>query len=99
MWPFVGKSRPSSILTVVDFPEPLGPSRPNTSPRFTSKLTLSTARAFGRPQKSLKTFVRPRTTMTFSEEDAGVGCVDERVIYQRLNISLSSEHLEFFIWH
>ena len=61
MCPFVGLSRPSSNLTVVDLPEPFGPSNPNTSPRRTSKSTLSTARALGRPQKSLKTLVRPRT--------------------------------------
>src|SRR6185312_11111613 len=65
--PFVGFNKPSSNLTVVDFPEPFGPSNPKTSPRRTSKSTLSTARAFGRPQKSLKTFVRPRTETTTSE--------------------------------
>src|ERR1051326_7568519 len=53
-------------FTVVDFPEPLGPSNPKTSPRRTSKSTPSTARALGRPQKSLKTLVRPRTTTTES---------------------------------
>ena len=51
-------------LTVVDLPEPLGPRRPKTSPRRTSKSTLSTARALERPQKSLKTFVRPWTETT-----------------------------------
>src|ERR1051325_3784686 len=66
IWPFVGKRRPSNILTVVDFPDPFGPSKPKTSPRRTSKLTLSTARALGRPQKSLKTLVRPRTATTTS---------------------------------
>src|SRR5580698_351715 len=66
MCPFVGYSRPSSILIVVDFPEPFGPSRPKTSPRRTSKSTLSTARAFARPQKSLNTFVNPRTATTIS---------------------------------
>src|SRR5256885_11873326 len=66
MWPLVGYSNPNKSFTVVDFPEPLGPSRPKTSPRRTSKSTLSTARAFGRPQKSLKTLVRPRTEMTTS---------------------------------
>ena len=66
MCPLVGYSNPSSSLTVVDLPEPFGPSRPNTSPRRTSKSTLSTARALGRPQKSLKTLVRPRTETTTS---------------------------------
>src|SRR5690242_5710007 len=75
MWPWVGKSRPSSILTVVDLPEPLGPSKPNTSPRRTSKSMLSTARALGRPQKSLKTLVKPRTATTTSAE-AGFSVAD-----------------------
>src|SRR5690242_21684628 len=72
IWPLVGYSRPSSSLTVVDLPEPFGPSRPNTSPRRTSKSTSSTARAFGRFQKSLKTLVRPRTDTTVSSFECGV---------------------------
>src|SRR6266700_2289405 len=66
MWPLVGLSRPSTSLTVVDLPDPLGPSNPKTSPRRTSKSTVSTARALGRPQKSLKTLVSPRTETTTS---------------------------------
>src|SRR5437870_1832309 len=86
IWPLVGYSRPRINLTVVDLPEPFGPSRPNTSPRRTSKSTLSTARALGRFQKSLKTFVRPRTvTMTSFEcgvrsAECGVGSAREVVI-------------------
>src|SRR5581483_10385843 len=68
IWPLVGLSRPSNSLTVVDLPEPLGPSRPKTSPLRTSKSTLSTARAFGRFQKSLKILVRPRTETTTSAD-------------------------------
>src|SRR4051795_9145038 len=68
MWPLVGYSRPSISLTVVDLPEPFGPRRPNTSPRRTSKSTPSTARALGRPQKSLKTLVNPRTETTTSSD-------------------------------
>src|ERR1700722_1629297 len=68
MCPLVGYNKPSSSLTVVDLPEPFGPSRPKTSPRRTSKSTLSTARAFARPQKSLNTLVRPRTATTTSCE-------------------------------
>src|SRR3954464_9124579 len=72
MCPFVGYNRPSNSLTVVDLPEPFGPSKPKTSPRRTSKSTLSTARALDRPQKSLKTFVRPRTeTMTSLDGSEG----------------------------
>src|SRR6185295_13271517 len=75
MCPRVGFSKPSSILMVVDFPEPLGPSRPKTSPRRTSKSTLSTARALGRPQKSLKILVKPRTATTTSA-DCGLRIAD-----------------------
>jgi hypothetical protein len=38
-----GFSSVARIRSVVVFPSPFGPSRPNTSPAFTSKLTLSTA--------------------------------------------------------
>src|ERR1035437_6600700 len=75
IWPFVGYSNPSSNLTVVDLPEPFGPSNPNTSPRRTSKSTLSTARALGRPQKSLKTLVSPRTETMTSPLECGVDSV------------------------
>src|SRR5208282_3694270 len=63
-------------LTVVDLPEPFGPSSPKTSPRRTSKSTLSTARAFGRFQKSLNTFVSPRTDTTTSALDCGSWIAD-----------------------
>src|SRR5262245_8045921 len=76
MCPLVGYNSPSSNFTVVDLPEPFGPSRPNTSPRRTSKLALSTARALGRLQKSLKTLVRPRTETMTSPLDCGVRIAD-----------------------
>ena len=41
--PLVGSSRVHSMRMVVDLPAPLGPSRPNTSPRGTCKLTPATA--------------------------------------------------------
>src|SRR6266496_1553419 len=59
-------------FTVVDLPEPFGPSKPKTSPRRTLKSTLSTARALGRPQKSLKTLVSPVTEMTTSPLEGAV---------------------------
>src|SRR6266480_900180 len=68
----VGYNRPSINLTVVDLPEPFGPRRPKTSPRRTSKSTLSTARALGRFQKSLKILVRPRTETMTSPLECGV---------------------------
>ena len=42
-WPDVGRNRPSSSLSVVVFPEPLGPSRPKTSPRRISRHNESSA--------------------------------------------------------
>src|SRR5207302_10030756 len=84
MCALVGYRRPSSSLTVVDLPEPFGPNKPKTSPRRTSKSTLSTAFALGRPQKSLKIFVSPRTTTTFSVDGewpvAGGGIFSSRAI-------------------
>ena len=40
--PSVGRKKPASIFIVVDFPAPLGPRKPNTSPAATEKLRLST---------------------------------------------------------
>src|SRR5580692_3625031 len=42
-WPPLGVMSVVSIRTMVVLPAPLGPSSPKTSPRRTSKLTLSTA--------------------------------------------------------
>src|SRR5881409_1752623 len=42
-WPAVGARSPHSIRMVVDLPEPFAPTKPNTSPRATRKLTLFTA--------------------------------------------------------
>src|SRR3984957_8265255 len=42
-WPPLGTMSVVSIRTIVVLPAPLGPSSPKTSPRRTSKLTLSTA--------------------------------------------------------
>ena len=42
--PELGATVVVSMPTVVDFPAPFGPSRPNTSPRWTSKLMSLTAR-------------------------------------------------------
>src|SRR3954465_13385897 len=41
--PLVGSTRPSSILSVVDLPAPLGPRKPVTAPSRTVKLRSSTA--------------------------------------------------------
>ena len=57
MTPELGCSRPRIILMVVDLPDPLGPSRPKTSPRRTSRSISLTAFTRSRIQKSLKTFV------------------------------------------
>src|SRR5690348_2207832 len=78
---------------VVDLPEPFGPSNPNTSPRRTSKLTLSTARAFARPQKSLNTFVSPRTAMTVSADVSVADCGDNVASATGIIWFLTSRHL------
>src|SRR5689334_18056882 len=52
--PALGGRMPHSILMVVDFPAPLGPRKPKTYPRATSRLTSFTA------TKSPKRRVRPR---------------------------------------
>jgi hypothetical protein len=54
--PDVGESSPHSIRMVVDFPAPLGPKNPNTSPRRTENEILSTAR------KEPNIFVNPFTS-------------------------------------
>src|SRR6185503_13101902 len=41
--PEVGSTRPSSILSEVVLPAPLGPRKPKISPRFTTKERSSTA--------------------------------------------------------
>ena len=44
--PSVGSIKPVIMFIVVDFPAPLGPKKPTTSPSFTVKLMLSTATKF-----------------------------------------------------
>src|SRR5580658_7645170 len=56
--PASGRTRPSSIRSVVVFPAPLEPRKPVTVPRSTSKLTASTASTW--PNR----LVRPRTSIT-----------------------------------
>src|SRR5690606_35487935 len=41
--PAVGRSKPTSILIVVDFPAPFGPRKPKNSPSATCKLSSLTA--------------------------------------------------------
>src|SRR5262245_41827693 len=68
--PDVGFSRPQSMRMVVDFPAPLLPRNPKTSPRATSKLTRSTA------TNAPKRRVRSRTSIAAScrgeEAEAGL---------------------------
>ena len=56
--PEVGLSNVDRMRMVVVFPAPLGPRKPNSSPRSTSKLTSSTAR------DSPYTLTRSWTSMT-----------------------------------
>src|SRR2546428_9203885 len=80
MCPLVGYNSPKINFTVVDLPDPFGPSSPNTSPRLTSKSTSSTARALGRPQKSLKTFVSPRTETIISSLESDLPIASFRLV-------------------
>src|ERR1700694_354013 len=58
--PEVGRIRPSNMRKVVVFPAPLGPKKPKTSPRCTSRSSPSTAVIDG-PYR----LVKPRVVMTF----------------------------------
>src|SRR5712692_10311208 len=46
-WPLVGRTRPSSTLTVVVLPAPFGPKKPKTSPGST--VSVRSCRAMVRP--------------------------------------------------
>jgi hypothetical protein len=56
--PWLGKMSPISILMVVVFPAPLGPTKPKISPSSTEKERSSTA-VTRLPGRSSKTFVSP----------------------------------------
>jgi len=56
--PRVGKMSPISILMVVVFPAPFGPTKPKISPSFTENVRSSTA-VTRLPGRSSKTFVSP----------------------------------------
>ena len=59
--PPVGRASVQSMLIVVVLPAPLGPRKPKTSPRATSKLTPRTAsispKDFCRPETSIARFI------------------------------------------
>ena len=69
IWPRVGARSPSSIFIVVDFPEPLGPRKPYTVPRGTTRFRPSTT------VRSPKVFVRSRVRMTASSADPADGAL------------------------
>src|SRR5437762_1972670 len=52
MRPFVGACRPRIESATVDLPEPDSPTRPRHSPRFSWRLTPSTARSVRKPRPS-----------------------------------------------
>ena len=64
--PDVGKIRPSSNLSVVVLPDPLGPSSPKISPRRISKSSGFRATFLLRPQKSRYVLERLRASTTTS---------------------------------
>ena len=60
----MGRSIPVTILSVVDLPAPLGPSRPYTRPSPTCRLTPSTAICARLPRPNR--FVSPRVSNTYA---------------------------------
>src|SRR6266576_15676 len=69
--PSKGRSRPARILSAVDFPEPFGPSNPNTSPRRTFTRTSLNARV-RQPSKVVVTLRLTTTTSPAVGSDKAV---------------------------
>src|SRR6266481_16431 len=82
--PEVGASSPHRMRIVVDFPAPLGPRKPKTSPCATSSETLSTA------TKSPKRFTR------FSRRTAGPVVLGDTFGLVTLGFFLMNERHENF---
>src|SRR5437588_7306982 len=79
--PEVGRTRVDNTRTVVVFPAPLGPRKPNTSPADTSNVTSSTAGLW--PNR----FVRPRARIAVSIAATSVSTGRRllvRLIYRRV---------------
>src|SRR5688500_13385170 len=79
--PLVGVMIPHSARSVVVFPAPLGPTRPSTSPAFTTKESPATALT------APYSLVRSRTSMagaavgdSFTGQPYGLGCPASTVI-------------------
>ena len=79
-WPEVGTINVVSIRLSVVLPAPLGPSRPNNSPRLTSKLTWSTA------VKVPKRLVRSRACIA-ADGDSIVDCECDLGGHPRLDLA------------
>ena len=61
--PDVALRNPMSMLIVVVFPAPLGPSSPKTSPLSTARLRFRTATFSGTPSAAGNTFLKSRRMM------------------------------------
>src|SRR5208282_1902364 len=86
--PPLGASSVVSIRTTVVLPAPLGPSSPNTSPRRTSKLTLSTA------VKAPKRLVRSLVCIAGDSGSIGSRKGDFRG-HSGFQFALGLQHLDF----
>jgi len=60
------------MLILVDFPAPLGPSNPNTSPLSTASVSYLTATFAGFPSIAGKTFYKLFITIAVSSNCSGV---------------------------
>src|SRR5262245_29272445 len=85
MSPASGRSRPAMSLSVVVFPQPLGPRRVKNSPAFATKLSLSTATT--RPKVLTSPATRTsRMPSCGSREDTG-----DRVLNHRGHVIVSGK--------
>src|SRR5579871_1065356 len=84
-WPEVGTINVVSIRLSVVLPAPLGPSKPNSSPRLTSKLTWSTA------VKVPKRLVRSRACIA-ADGDSIVDCEGDLGGHPRLYLAGSLQN-------
>src|SRR2546425_10668891 len=74
--PALAWTRPSRILTVVVFPAPLGPRKPNTSPGWTESVRSCSARrrpyALCSPRSSIAAAAETAETASSSAADAAL---------------------------
>src|SRR3954451_5243161 len=90
--PEVGRSTPASMRRVVVLPAPSGPTRPNSSPRPTSKLTPATA--VRSPNLRVSPSTRRRRSATGSTLDLGQPDVGRQAGLKLVSGVLEDAHLD-----